>query len=574
MIEKLDITWNDDWSNDGFLYFAQRIVEMLDYMTVDIYRAPLLNSIRLMDEYLEIYNSTGNPNQLEFVKEEFLATFENDVVLKYKYDNDKISHLVATIKSCSDPINTIKYLRATIGRHYFKWCKEYLSHIIWQSREKKKIEAATRCFVPELLRYGYNRDEIYHNAKKFLLGSDQNTHEALEKFFALYQLKKHTYSVYFLFSRRIMQFQTLLEERLNLDFSLDERTERINTDSRYVVARCSNIQALDFSGAANNAMSQIELFLDFYQCLGNYNHSIVHNKVWVWNSKGEEKRIVVNREKLKSIENDSHTTIGKLSETIITAMIAGARCSISRVREIIKVHNRAISNNGLENAFLNLWSILEMICVYDMEGKKGDQVKKQLIPILQKDYLISIFEDIDHNLETILSTEAYRSLLDTIEEDVSSSSRKIAMFLLLEKYEERVDDFVDFLVNYPVLRTRIIEIRDHYHMRNKLFSASEKYAQRVSWHLSRIYRVRNKIIHSGKTPNDIKDLGEHLHEYVDHIIIEIIVLLSTGSLCEISNALIDAQLNRELLFKHLAIAEPFSEDDVKMLFDKTLYYKP
>ena len=119
MIEKLNITWNNDWSNDGFLYFGQRIVEMLDYMTVDIYRAPLLNTTRLIDEYLDIYNKTKNPSQLQFVKEEFLFSFEEDVVLDYIYDREKILHLVATIKSSTDPVGVFNYLKTTIGRNYF-----------------------------------------------------------------------------------------------------------------------------------------------------------------------------------------------------------------------------------------------------------------------------------------------------------------------------------------------------------------------------------------------------------------------------------------------------------------------
>ena len=36
-------------------------------------------------------------------------------------------------------------------------------------KEKKKIERAIRCFVPELLHCGYSRDEIYHSANNFYL---------------------------------------------------------------------------------------------------------------------------------------------------------------------------------------------------------------------------------------------------------------------------------------------------------------------------------------------------------------------------------------------------------------------
>ena len=217
MIEKLNITWNNDWSNDGFLYFGQRIVEMLDYMTVDIYRAPLLNTTRLIDEYLDIYNKTKNPSQLQFVKEEFLFSFEEDVVLDYIYDREKILHLVATIKSSTDPVGVFNYLKTTIGRNYFNWCKEYIRYIIWRNKEKKKIESAIRCFVPELLRYGYYRDEVYHNAKKILLAEDIDPHEALEEFFDLYNREMQIYTVYFLFNRKMLQFQKLLEDHLHLD---------------------------------------------------------------------------------------------------------------------------------------------------------------------------------------------------------------------------------------------------------------------------------------------------------------------------------------------------------------------
>ena len=41
MIIKKEVLWNKDYANDGILYFSQRIVEMLDFRTIDIYRAPV-----------------------------------------------------------------------------------------------------------------------------------------------------------------------------------------------------------------------------------------------------------------------------------------------------------------------------------------------------------------------------------------------------------------------------------------------------------------------------------------------------------------------------------------------------
>lgn len=71
MIAQISVSWNEKYEHDGFLFFAQRIVEMLDYMTVDIYRAPLLNTSRLIDEYLRICHGAAKPYHLEEVYNEY-----------------------------------------------------------------------------------------------------------------------------------------------------------------------------------------------------------------------------------------------------------------------------------------------------------------------------------------------------------------------------------------------------------------------------------------------------------------------------------------------------------------------
>ena len=85
MIAQISVSWNEKYEHDGFLFFAQRIVEMLDYMTVDIYRAPLLNTSRLIDEYLRICHGAAKPYHLEEVYNEFSHSFKNDIVIQYKY---------------------------------------------------------------------------------------------------------------------------------------------------------------------------------------------------------------------------------------------------------------------------------------------------------------------------------------------------------------------------------------------------------------------------------------------------------------------------------------------------------
>lgn len=77
---------NDDSINDGVLYFAQRIDEMLNPSTSHIYKAPVHNTRTLIKEYLTTQDSVMteqiNNAHLKSVFEEFLESYKNDVIIK------------------------------------------------------------------------------------------------------------------------------------------------------------------------------------------------------------------------------------------------------------------------------------------------------------------------------------------------------------------------------------------------------------------------------------------------------------------------------------------------------------
>jgi hypothetical protein len=104
---------------------------------------------------------------------------------------------------------------------------------------------------------------------------------------------------------------------------------------------------------------------------------------------------------------------------------------------------------------------------------------------------------------------------------------KIAGFIFLEKYEKyREDYFANELKYYPNIRYKIYNLYEQRENREKLWHLSEKYCQRIEWHLYRLYRLRNAIVHAGESHKRIQMLGEHLHIYVDRVILELMVKLA------------------------------------------------
>ena len=138
----------------------------------------------------------------------------------------------------------------------------------------------------------------------------------------------------------------------------------------------------------------------------------------------------------------------------------------------------------------------------------------------------SIFSNILDDLKNNLGNRKVSLLLKDITE-FDKEICKIAGFIFLEKYEKyREDYFANELKYYPNIRYKIYNLYEQRENREKLWHLSEKYCQRIEWHLYRLYRLRNAIVHAGESHKRIQMLGEHLHIYVDRVILELMVKLA------------------------------------------------
>ena len=109
MIIKKEVSWNKDYANDGILYFSQRIVEMLDFRTIDIYRAPVSNTPSLIKEYLNVYEGAAKEYNLEEILQETVFSLENDIILLEKFGEDKIREIVKKIHSSKEKEQVLEY---------------------------------------------------------------------------------------------------------------------------------------------------------------------------------------------------------------------------------------------------------------------------------------------------------------------------------------------------------------------------------------------------------------------------------------------------------------------------------
>jgi hypothetical protein len=566
--------------NDGILYFSQRIDEMLKHSTYHIYKAPVLNTYLLVEEYLitadQVKKGIIDQSHLKFIFEEFLESFDNDIIIKEYISEEEKTALVNKLNGSTefDRNKVMHYILHRLSKYDY-WCKEYLLKIAPQEKEKRLIEQALRCYIPGLIDRGYSSDYIYYHNKTVFNQSDKNDLELLEEFLNRFDFKKRKYSVYVALHKNAQNFKEILIQKLGVDFDFDisEAKEFKYSGKKYIVAKLE-IEALDKRQAANIAYENLDIFYKFYRFMNDDRKKWFLNKCMVRYSDSDYAFVDLTVQRFNFPENEDAEKSSELSELMITALLTNAsRGSFNRIDKVISLHNTALENANLSNGFLNLWSILEVLFVSDKDRAKINEIERKAIPLLQKEYMIMLFKDLDGNLKDNLSIEQYNDIINSI--DGNDNKYKIAALITLDKYDALRKKIYIYLKNYPILRSRISQMSTLCKRRNTFLNDLERFTRRIIWHIIRLYRTRNSIIHSGDKPNNLKPLGEHLHSYVDVCIWQLMVsLTSEKHLYSIDNVLIDEIFQIEKIIKELSSKEKFKEDDAFLCCDAVRYSKP
>lgn len=528
----LPSNWNGNFEYDGVLYFAQRLEEMLFDYSVDLYRMPLLNTHGLIYEYCNIYHKVKFDGVKEYQRDiifaELLESLKKDIVLKECWGHENIQKVIKTFGSCSqeEKYNTLSYLSAILGNgRYYNWCTKTIIKYTKQERQKKKLEATIRCFIPELISMGYDAHYVYSELKKNFFQNSVIDKDSVSNFLNIFDFKVHEYTVYFSVSSVALKFRKILEKRLNLNFENDGNFQLFKKDSNKTIVYFKNIKAPCPNTAAQIAYSRLDLFFSFYKFVGDKRSFSVQKKAMVLEKDETIPVFVDAKRKTYSIsEGIDFKAIGDTSERLLTGLLSNAESEYSLLSKSIELHNTALSIPDLKSGFLNLWSSIEVLCQDKDESSKLEAVLKIVVPILKKDYLTSVVNDIDRCLQDNISKKDYKDFMNQISE-IGCEKKKWFYLLLKPEYQNLRKELIGKLGNYPVLRSRILMFEDMKNTKN-LKEYIDKYVQRITWHLYRMYRTRNAIIHSGDVPHNLKYLGEHLHAYVDSTINEFIMKLS------------------------------------------------
>lgn len=96
--------------------------------------------------------------------------------------------------------------------------------------------------------------------------------------------------------------------------------------------------------------------------------------------------------------------------------------------------------------------------------------------------------------------------------------------------DQRLKGQLVTLANHsPLLSSRTEAIASQYATASSVKEAMEVHNQDIEWHIQRLYRVRNAIVHGGQEPTDLTHLAAHIATYLWAILRSMLDDLASGS---------------------------------------------
>ncbi len=559
---------------DGILYFFQRLEEMLFHYSEDIVRVPIHNTRTLIKEYLDSCNGCREGKikayQCDKILEELRHSLKCDKILRTNFGDTFVQDIER--KMSQDKIDVVQYLNNKLPQKtYFIWCVEYIKEHALHETHKDEIELGLKAWIVELISHGYSPEYIYTYLHSDKMGNNSASPvDVLNGFLGHFTLRKKTFRVYFAFNPILIEYKNLLEKRLHLDFSDDDFGQDIKKNRNDFVGFL-DIEAIDPYLAISGAYHKLTVFIRYYQVISNGRRQLVREtgKVVIPDTI-DYLYLPVRSTRFHSIEISSRIDLEEHID--FTIMRCQSKSNpYTQLNKMVDLHNTAIAQKDLDNGFLNLWSIMELFSSDMQNDLTISKVTSAVIPILKKDYFQTVLGNIAQDLEENLSRKDYTELIEALGEP-EHDILKIARFVFLPEYEDLRERYFEKLERYPVIRAKILRLYNIKDTKTEINKMSQKYAQRVEWHLYRLYRTRNAIVHSGNSHSRIQFLGEHLHIYVDNILNELLYKLSVEeTLKTISDVIVDAKLASEKIFRTFDGKGAVSASDLEVLFDDYYY---
>lgn len=574
--------WSSDSTLDGLKFFAQRLDELLFDYTLDSYKPSALNATFLTKEALTLIADIENGNieypTLAHVLDELVWSVQNDKVAKSLLDTDigyytaianesELPSLKLRLEVLDRTLNPPRYLSAV-----FAALEEKIAAV-----EKKAIDSLARTLITTLVNSQVSKQHLYNSVLQtyFYEGPKITDLSGLRPFLDSLIPKAHRFDVLLLTSDNIESVASSIQAfQLKMPEELPEKLRDVSqqhafeptSSETYVLA--PDIKAHDVYSARKHAIRNLDNLSDLLSLFQ-------HRSRITWRREAvvaqtcctEEVRWVT--PPTGPMEKASDLRPEKAAKELNTFLrsFSAKGMSFRKFNRVADIHGICINHDIVENQLVNLWTALETLAPSHAGGSKISNVTTSALPFLLHTYVDRLVQQFVYDLLTWDRWRAKKVLHKVPCDPKTPLKGKCLRLLCLNENEALRDHLYGQLKDFHLLRYRAFHLSERLSDRKKIQQLIEDHEKKVTWQIRRIYRARNLIVHSGRTPPPYVDtLVENGHAYLDLIVFEV-MKISCGdySASTLEQVFEIGKIQYQAFARRLAEHEPLSSANCDFL---------
>ena len=162
-----------------------------------------------------------------------------------------------------------------------------------------------------------------------------------------------------------------------------------------------------------------------------------------------------------------------------------------------------------------------------------NQISDTMIPYLCHIHFRQIVASFGQDFR-LWNSALYKSILTQITEG-NTDEEKLCALICLAKYDpQRTQIMTDATnANFILLRYRLWKLNEKMGTIENVKSTFFRYEERMRWHINRLYRTRNLIVHAGAHPVYLYMLLENIHSFYDIFMRELLVDITSRKMLKL-----------------------------------------
>ena len=513
--------------------FIQLWCELFNPDTIDTYRVRVMNAQAIITELEEVINDVINETvthliNVEFVAKEAERVFSKDFICQ-KHFKSQTDFVISYLKSLwSKPkkdelihhFSKVKILKEKLDAEYFNLLLKELEESIFVSKNLKNIQDIIKIFATQLIRRGYSFSYLYNRKSLFLDNTrGLSFRDKFNYFKSDIQKPNRSFRIVFKFSATgsLLNFEEVFSIKILEEFSPDTTSdEELEFDDQAgEIYGELNVEAPDPYSAVYDSLKSISLIQNIIRFEYRTKEFKVSPKFLVYDDTNT--KVYLNpaiQRPLGFISAGRDNRFEKYLKSFDILLDSSKRKidkdSVDRIINSFHYFRLSVDSAEPETRFLLSWIAFEYLVKINMNKGLIEKVVSYIPKLFVTQYLNKLLKDFASN---IFRLRCDRRVLRSAGILVNQNNQiDIPTLLGLLRDNTKLPTIIA-ANDTPLFEIRVNELVNILKDSNSILSKLQEHLEDVQWNLQRIYRMRNKIVHSASINLNLTQLDGNLTYY-------------------------------------------------------------